>query len=310
MNDTMKKFSFLGFLGAEGDKTSEKTRRTLDEYERMMKNNELIENLRFPQSAITDGLWKREGEVEIFLPKKEINFRLEESNLSRKETYRFYTVKIIDVDRKNKKVVVSHVAAQEQVRPDVLSAIDKELKEGRPFRTQAIVLFFSKGNTIAFLNILGIGIQGIIHVSEWSEGYTKSISSVAKKGDLIDVAITAHSKNSKTENPQYECSRRLIIKESNPWTNIEERVPLHTNVVVRCIDKAGRNFLGKIEGEEELTIFGHYPDKPSITTGEPIVIRQGGVYTCFVSAVSEKKRVLRVRVIDEIDAVGWGNDIS
>ena len=97
MNEKMKKFSSLGFLGIERDKTSERTKSTLDEYERLMKNKELIEDLRFPQSKITDGLWKREGEVEIFLPKKEINFRFEATNLSRKETYRFYTVKIIEV---------------------------------------------------------------------------------------------------------------------------------------------------------------------------------------------------------------------
>jgi len=308
MNEKMKKFSSLGFLGIERDKTSERTKSTLDEYERLMKNKELIEDLRFPQSKITDGLWKREGEVEIFLPKKEINFRFEATNLSRKETYRFYTVKIIEVDRKNKKVVVSHVAAQEQVRPDVLNVIDKELKEGRAFRAQAIVSFFTKGNTMAFLDILGIGIKGVIYAKEWSEGYTKSISSVVKRGDLIDIAITGHSKNSKPEDPQYACSRRLIIMESNPWANIEERVPLHSNVIVRCVDKIGRNFLGKIAGEEEVTVFGHYPDRPSATTGESIVIRQGGVYTCYASAVSEKNRVLRVRVIDEIDAVGWGND--
>jgi hypothetical protein len=298
---------FEGFLGSkikedtgkivsEGEK---KKKRILDYYEDLMNNEELIQNITFSQSDKTKGVFFFEQGIKIFMPKEEIMHGFETSDIHINTLKRNYCVKVIEVDREKECVTVSFIKAKEMVRPKVLKEIDKVLNEGRVYKAQARVSFITDSNTVAFVDILGLGIRGVVFAQEWSVGFTRDISMVAKIGDIIEVAITNKSKKYDEKDPQYECSRKAMIS-TDPWEGIEERAPLHSNVIVTCVYKGKKNFLGKISGLDEISAYCLYPDKDSATTGEPIIIHKGEQYRGYVQMISEAKQVFRVRILDKL----------
>lgn len=289
----------MGFLGVKQSEDSIKVDKKLKEYERYMKSGELLD-LRFSQSVRTEGLRYMDGEVEVFLPKEEINPQYANSFLPGDRLNRYYAVKVMDINRVAKRVIVSHVAAQKDVRPSMLQEIDAVLAEGKVFKTQAIVVLVSRSNCV-FVDILGLGIRGMILVKDWSVTYIPSLAAVTQRGEVIDIAITGHSDKHTDEKPQYLCSRKIRLEERDLWKGLETRIPQNSTVLVRCQHKESRNFVGKIVGLDEISAYCFYPDKPSRRTGETIVIQQGGLYNAFVSAIDEQKHILRLRIIDEVE---------
>ena len=127
MADSIKvDVGFLGTaLGAVTDggqnvKVGARTERTLDKYEQMMKNGELIHGVQFAQGLKDKGLSRFEDDVEIFLPIEEILRGGKRAYLSVAHFSRLYTVEVIGVDREAKRVTVSFLKAQERVRPAIL----------------------------------------------------------------------------------------------------------------------------------------------------------------------------------------------
>lgn len=305
-----KNFGFEGFLGTQKknemgqrvENSEKRKRRVLDYYEDKMKNGELLCNLSFSQSERAEGVFFFEEGIKILLPKEEIMAGYVTANLDKESLKRIFTVKVIEVDREKECVKVSLIQAQAMVRPGVLKTINKVLAEGRVYKTSARISYITSSNTLAFVDILGLGIRGVVFAREWSVGFTRDISMLAKVGDIIDIAITKKTEKYTEESPQYECSRKATFN-FDPWKDIEVKAPLHSNVVVTCVYKERNNYLGKINGLDELTAYCLYPEKDSPTTGEPIVIHKGGVYSGYVSGVSEEKRILRVRTLDELSSV-------
>ena len=319
MADSIKvDVGFLGTaLGAVTDggqnvKVGARTERTLDKYEQMMKNGELIHGVQFAQGLKDKGLSRFEDDVEIFLPIEEILRGGKRAYLSVAHFSRLYTVEVIGVDREAKRVTVSFLKAQERVRPAILRQIREAVQNGTALKTQARISHIcdkeGRVGAYAYVDILGLGISGIILAKEWNAGYVKDISKYAKVGDVINCVITGFNPRRGEDGfVEFLVSRKLLIGD-DPWKTIEERFPPRSRVIVTCIGMYPHNFVGKVDGLEEVAAYCYYP-KPGATsslTGQPIVIKEGGRYIGNVSKVRPDKKQLQVRIIDEVQSVDGG----
>ena len=94
-------------------------------------------------------------------------------------------------------------------------------------------------------------------------------------------------------------SRRDCVK--SEWIGIEERFPLHSNIIIECVEMQGKNWIGKIPGVPNISVYCFYPNRLSPTTGGPIIIKIVGQYSCFVAAIDAEKCIFRARVKDMVD---------
>lgn len=73
-------------------------------------------------------------------------------------------------------------------------------------------------------------------------------------------------------------------------------------MIVRCLRKYERHFIGAIDGLEELSCYCHYPNPGTVNThtGQDLVINTGGRYSGYISNVDEARHILRARILDEV----------
>lgn len=311
----------VGFLGTamgavtddgRNAKLGARTERTLDKYEKMMQDGELIHGIQFAQGVKDKGLSRFEDDVEIFLPVEEVLKGAKHGYLSVSHFSRLYTVEVIDVDRDAKRVTVSFLKAQERVRPQILQQIRDAVRSGATPKTQARISYIcDKGERVgsyAYVDILGLGIGGLLLAKDWNAGYVKDISKYARIGDVIECVITGFNPRKNSENyTEFLVSRKQLLGD-DPWNSIEDRFPPKSRVIVTCIGTYPHNFIGKVDGLEEIAAYCYYP-KPGATsslTGQQIVIKEGGRYIGNVSKVRPDKKQLQVRIIDEVQPAGGG----
>lgn len=301
---------YLGFLGGVAE-DSFPAKEVVDSeketvyrfYEEKMESGELIPNMVFSQHEKNEGLFLFEKGVKILLPNEEIDLFYKNSSSGR-NLNRPFTVKVMGVDREARLITVSFIKAQEAVRPGIMKMINESLEKGKPFFTEARVLNIKRngmeqtsGHVV--LDIMGVGIGGVLFTRDWSEAYVRDIGSEIKKGDIIKVAVIEKSAKSANGYIKYRCSRK-VLSTGDKWKGIEERYPLHSNVVVTCVKKATNYWLGKVKGLEDVTVYAHYPepDVKNSITGEQLIIVPGLSYSCYVSSISEKDKKFRVRCKD------------
>ena len=141
------------------------------------------------------------------------------------------------------------------------------------------------------VDLLGLSIPGVLPFSEWIHGYAANIKEQAVSGKIIDVKIKGYTNKSTEEEPRFLVSRRDCVK--SEWVGIEERFPLHSNIIIECVEMQGKNWIGKIPGVPNISVYCFYPNRLSPTTGGPIIIKIGGQYSCFVAAIDAEKCIFR-----------------
>lgn len=295
-----------GFLGVpivekeKGDFYSDKSVKTLNFYENYLNSGELLTDVTFSQGN-RQGLYFFRDNVQILLPRKELQYNLNFDFESIEYMRRKYTVKVVEVDREKRLVTLSFKQAQEQARPTVAKAIKDSLAAGIPYRTLARISYITSAEKgVCHVDLLGIGLHGIIPVREWSMAFTADIRMLAKIGDIVEVLVKEITKGREGEN-LYICSRKEAMNE-DPWEGIESKAPKDTTVIVRCLRKYDNHFIGAIEGLEELSCYCHYPNPGTLNshTGQTLVINTGGKYNGYISKVDEEKHILRARILDEV----------
>ena len=93
------------------------------------------------------------------------------------------------------------------------------------------------------VDILGLSIPGVLPYSEWIHGYAANIKEQAVSGKIIDVKIKGYTTKSTEEGPRFLVSRRDCVK--SEWIGIEERFPLHSNIIIECVEMQGKTGLEK-----------------------------------------------------------------
>ena len=274
--------------------------KVLEDYEKKLQNDELFEMM-FTQQDYNIGLWAYDQGVKVLLKNEELadgKYRY----LFNGALARPFSVKIKDIDKENKTVNVSFKAAQKEVRPRIINEIADGLKAKQKIVVPARVRFISTDGDAArfcFVDILGLGINGILRRNEWSHEMVKGLRDVTKPGDVINVAIQGYSNRSTPVAPRFICSRKATIAAysmEKSWENIEERYPRFTHVVVKCVERREKFFIGRLVGVDDApSAYCLYPDYD-----KGIYVGTGRFYAGYVKTVDEEKKIFRIKITDAL----------
>lgn len=133
------------------------------------------------------------------------------------------TFKIIEVDRRRRRVVGSIRAAYKDVRAAAEEAFWAQAEEGQTY-TGTVRSLTSYG---AFVDIGGV--DGMIHISELSWSRIKHPSDVVSVGDTVEVYIKALDR----ENKKISLGYKKI--EDNPWEILKRDYPVGTVVKAKIV---------------------------------------------------------------------------
>lgn len=274
----------------------------IKKYEQYMNSKEIMD-VQFSALQGKIGFVGYDGKIKIIMSTKNVDgFSHSPIYNEALEKYLFSPCPVVvtKVDKKKKEVHVSMVNALSGPRENLISEIEKGLKEREYIRVPAVVVSVSgrtkdtkqKDYSIAVINIGGLGILGYVHKNNWSKSYTKSLLYAAEPGMVIDVVVT--EKKIWGRDTAYECSRRDTI-DFDPWAGIEQKMRKNMTVRVRCNGREDGRYYGSIEGLPEINVFCYYPEEE---TG--IHVEEGKYYIGVVRKVSEEDHDLRVRTVDEV----------
>lgn len=266
----------------------------MDYYEDMMHRKEILE-MKFSLADISGNLYTYDGDIRIQLNNTDINGTMYKAKYRANALANLYPVVVTSIDRDNKVVNVSHDEAKETTKEELLEEIEAALNANETLFVNAKITGIKGGvgSGYAFIDIGGVGILGVIRKKDWSTAFTSDLSLVAKRGDIIRVAIKKRvTWNGK---PAYGCSRAEALG-FDPWRGINNKLPKNTVVNVVCISKTPKNFFGKIEGIDEINAYCEYPDSE-----RNIKIEVGKSYQGFVYAVNEATKLLRLRIFKQLD---------
>lgn len=121
-------------------------------------------------------------------------------------------VKIVDLDREQNRVILSHRAVTEKEnaaqKQDILQSIEEgQILEGTVQRMTNFGVFVDIG-----------GIDGLVHISQLSHQHVEKASDVVSEGEVIKVEVLSIDR----DNERISLSHKKTI--AGPWTDIENKV--------------------------------------------------------------------------------------
>lgn len=281
---------------------------TLEEYEESMKNGKFLE--------VTPGFSDNQGN--LFIPitndilgvinnedvfGKPYDYRKRSTFVGRK-----FIVLIKKIDKENKRVYFSPYEAKQKAR----EIVKANLKPGMVVKAK--VLFVSKVNKRVYIDIEGYNILGYVPIKQWTHGYIYNPESRIKKGMVINVKILRYKPDRGNKLREiYICSRKETLPD--PWKGIEQKFPKNSIIEVVATDLQKDKWFAPIPGLD-LDIYCEYPRKNNQLTEEelrgeygkmdieegnpPMIIKLGHTYKVRVYNVSEEKKLLKARPIEEV----------
>lgn len=298
---TVNMDKFQGFIGGAENihANSKEDKSRLEYYKKLMESGETI-TMAFSNQEWKEGLWKKDKGLTVWLENEELSFGdgtyLRDSALTR-----HFTVKIIRVDEETKTVYTSFRHAKKEREAEVIAMINAALKKKEKLIVPARVVWFDKNRkaTHCYLDILGVGIRGVMGIDHWSYDYDESFADLIRIGDVVSVAITGFAKDSKKDAPKYLCSRKETLEPvdvvKKKWDKAESLFKQNSRVVVRCRKKHDKNFEAEVLGYKGWVAYCHYPEET-----DKLKILEGMAYRGWVKSVSGEKRILRVNVIEMV----------
>lgn len=122
------------------------------------------------------------------------------------------TVKIVDLDPEQNRVILSHRAVVEEEAQKKKQELLNTLEVGQ--RIQGVVQRITDFG--AFVDIGGI--DGLVHISQLAHEHVEKASDVVSEGEEIEVEVLSIDK----ENERISLSRKNVIP--GPWENISDRI--------------------------------------------------------------------------------------
>ncbi len=167
------------------------------------------------------GLFVQYGGIRVFVPASLAKFSRSDSLEEMVgKTVKF---KIIEVDRRRRRVVGSIKAANRDIRREAAEKFWAQAEEGQ--RYTGTVRSLTKYG--AFVDIGGV--DGMIHISELSWTRIKHPSDVVNVGDTVDVYIKALD----TENKKISLGFKKV--EDNPWEILKRDYPVGKEVEAQVV---------------------------------------------------------------------------
>ena len=177
-------------------------------------------------------------------------------------------LKVLEVDQKRRKVVLSRKKALEEERDRLKEATLNELAEGQIVSGEVARLT----NFGAFVNLGGV--DGLVHISEMSWKRIKHPSEVVRVGEQVDVRVLGVDKNKE------RISLSLKQARPDPWQDLETKFAVGT-VVQGKVTKLAKNyaFVEVTDGIEglvplsELSEFRVSKSSDVLTVGQEVKVR-------------------------------------
>ncbi len=177
-------------------------------------------------------------------------------------------LKVLEVDQKRRKVVLSRKKALEEERDRLKEATLSELAEGQIVSGEVARLT----NFGAFVNLGGV--DGLVHISEMSWKRIKHPSEVVRVGEQVDVRVLGVDRNKE------RISLSLKQARPDPWQDLETRFAIGT-VVQGKVTKLAKNyaFVEVTDGIEglvplsELSEFRVSKSSDVLTVGQEVKVR-------------------------------------
>ncbi|MFQ5855771.1 MAG: 30S ribosomal protein S1 [Anaerolineae bacterium] len=177
------------------------------------------------------------------------------------------SLKVIEVDRNRRRLVLSNRKAQKQWEEDQRANLIEEMQVG-DVRHGTVVGFAHFG---AFVKIDGA--TGLAHISELSWGQVNHPSEVLEVGQEVDVYVLD------LDPERNRISLSLKHLQPNPWESIEERYHVGESVqgeVVNVVDFG--TFVEVepgVEGLIHISEMGEFADQPDqdLSTGDKVEVR-------------------------------------
>ncbi len=136
-------------------------------------------------------------------------------------------VKVVELDREQNRVILSHRAVVEQEKEEQKKAFLNKLKAGQVI--DGVVQRLT--NFGVFVDIGGV--DGLVHISELAHSHVANASDVVKEGETISVEVLSVD----IENERISLSHKNTIP--GPWTNIRSQISPNDEVegtVKRLVD--------------------------------------------------------------------------
>ena len=206
------------------------------------------------------------------------------------------TVKIIDLDKEQNRIILSHRAVVEEEQEKKKQELLQSLEAGQVVdgTVQRITDFG------AFVDIGGV--DGLVHISEVAHTHVDKVSDVLSEGDQIKVEILS------VDPEQERISLSYKNTQPGPWTGIEERIQAGDKiegVVKRLVDFGA--FVEVEEGVEGLVHISQIANRHIGTPSE--VLEVGQQITAKVLSVDEEEQRISLS-IKEVELEKGQGDIE
>lgn len=185
--------------------------KALEELKEKYSTGESIEVV--AEEAIKGGLICRYKEIRIFVPSSHVD--IYRANNLEKYVGQSFAIKIIELKEERYKTKI--VGSRREIIQEVKDKRELAALEGL---NVGDVVSGEVKNVLdygAFVDINGI--EGLIHISEFSWGKV-NIKDAVKKGDVVKVKVIA------IDNEKRKISLSIKALTEDPWTNIEEKYPI------------------------------------------------------------------------------------
>ncbi len=156
------------------------------------------------------GLLVKVGLLRGFVPNSQVNRSFSGSGKQANDMGRDITFKVLEVDRKQDRLILSERAANKEMRKAKRAEMLASLNDGDVFEGRVINL----ADFGAFIDIGGI--EGLVHLSELSWKRINKPADVLKVGDSVKVAVL----NIDRKRERLALSIKQL--ETDPWTTIDE----------------------------------------------------------------------------------------
>ena len=167
------------------------------------------------------GLFVQYGGIRVFVPASLAKFNRSDALEDMVgETVKF---KILEVDKRRRRVVGSIRAANRDIRKEQAEALWAQLEEGQKY-TGTVRSLTKYG---AFVDIGGV--DGMIHISELSWTRIKHPSEIVNVGDTVEVYIKALDR----ENKKISLGFKKV--EDNPWEILKRDYPVGSTANVKIV---------------------------------------------------------------------------
>lgn len=206
-------------------------------------------------------------------------------------------LKLIEVDRKHRRLVFSEREAQRQWREEQKERLINELWEGEVRRGKVSKLC----DFGAFVDLGGV--DGLIHISELSWGWVNHPSEVVQVGDEVDVYVL------RIDYERKRISLSLKRLQRDPWTLVDEKYgigELVEGTVTSIRDFGAFVRIGEgIDGLLHVSEMSNLPPQDAremVKEGEKLLLR-------IISIDSERHRIgLSLRHVREDDLAKGGEE--